>query len=197
MEFAARKALSGRGQQLVIAVAAGALAGAAATVFAAGDGDQSATARLSVEQAADTALKAVPGGRIEGLEVDYDGRNLLWEADVLVGDDTQRELHINARNGRVHADQIDPPDRDAKPGDGTSGLSAQAAALRSARITASQAAQAALATVPATLTSVDFEYHWPEYVWEVDVIAENGQERKLLVDAASGEVARIAGENDG
>ncbi|WP_433463570.1 PepSY domain-containing protein [Spirillospora sp. CA-128828] len=198
MGFTPRKALSGRGPLLVAALTAGALAGSTAAVLAAGGGDrvQPVTARLDIERAARTALKTVPGGRIEGLELDYNGRVLMWEADVLAGDGTSRELHIDARDGRVLSDRLDPPEEgedgddcdDAKPDDGASGPLDHATALRSARITASRAAQAALKEVPGTMSSVDFGYRRTAPAWEIDITAGNGREHKLWVDAATGEV---------
>lgn len=206
MKLAAKQALSRPGPLLVIAVAVGALGGAAATVFAVGDGARGGpvTARVTAQQAAAAALKAVPGGRIEGLEVDYDGRVLRWEADALTGDGTKRELFIDARDGRLIANHIESPKegddkgncKDGKPG-GTSGHPDDATKLRSAKITAARAARTALDTVPGTLTSVDFERRHNEHIWEIDLVDHDNQEHRLLIDPVSGKVrANIAGEDD-
>jgi uncharacterized membrane protein YkoI len=202
------KALSGRGPVLVIAIAASALAGTAATVvttvFADGGDDvrvRPVAPRLDVERAAGIALRTVPGGRIEGLELGHNGRTLIWEADVITTDGTARELHIDSGDGRVVADRLDPPE-EGEDGDdcddGTTGRPDQAAALGSAKITAPRAARAALEEVPGTVAAVDFEYRRTAHVWEVDLTARDGREHKLRVDAATGKViADGPGEDDG
>ncbi|MEU8802867.1 DUF2613 family protein [Spirillospora sp. NPDC048819] len=208
MKFTARNALSRQWLPLAAALVAGTVIGAVTAVAATDrdDDDQRFTTRITARQAADAALKAIPGGHIEGLEVDYDGRSLLWEADVLAVDGAWRELHLDAGDGHVVADQIDRPEvgedgddcDDAKPGGGASVLAAQAAALRSAKITASRAAQIALNEVSGIMTSADFEHRRTAHVWEVDITTDSGTEHKLRVDAASGRIiANIPGEGDG
>lgn len=203
MKFAVKQVLSGRGLLFVAAVA-GALAGATATVLAAGDDtrDGPVTARVTAQQAADAALKAVPGGHIEGLEVEYDGRVLLWEADVRAGDGTKRELHIDARDRRLIGNHVDPPEEDAGEacggtGDGASAQRDEATALRAAKVTAARAARIALATVPGTMTSVDFEQRRTSNLWDVDVAGEDGRDHRLLIHPASGKVmANVVDEDD-
>ncbi|GGV39383.1 hypothetical protein GCM10010182_74740 [Actinomadura cremea] len=204
--MSAGKMVSRQGLSLVAAVVVGVLIGAVTTSVAADrDDDPRFAARVPALQAADTALETVPGGRIEGLEVDYDGGRLVWEADVLAADGTRRELHLDTRDGHVLADQIDRPEageggddcNDTKSGGGASAPAVQAAALRSAKITATQAARVALKEVPGTMTSVDFEYHRTAHAWEIDITADNGTEHKLKVDSASGRlISNIAGEAD-
>lgn len=198
MKFAAGKALSARGPLLVTAVAAGALAGAAASLLVAGDsgGGPAVAARLNLDKAAGAALKKVPGGRIEGLELGYNGRTLAWEADVVARDGSSRELHIDARDGRVLADRLDPPEEgedgddceDLGSGGRATGLPDQVTALRSVEIAATRAARIALDTVPGTMTSVDFEYRPAAPFWDIDITAKDGLEHKLQVDAATGKV---------
>ncbi|QFG20362.1 PepSY domain-containing protein [Actinomadura sp. WMMB 499] len=167
-------------------------------------GDPRFAVRVTALRAADAALKAVPGGHIEGLEVDYDGGRLVWEADVLAADGARRELYLDTRDGHVLADQIDRAEAsvdgddctDGKPGNGESAPAVQAAALRSA-VPAIRAARVALEEVPGTMTSVDFEYHRTAHAWEIDITADDGTEHKLKVDAASGWlISNIAGESD-
>ncbi|MFI0446780.1 PepSY domain-containing protein [Actinomadura sp. 6N118] len=191
MKFAAKNALSGSWPLLVVAAVAGALAGATATGFAAGNDGcvQSVTVRLDIEKAAAAALAAVPGSHIEGLELDYNGRTLIWEADTLARDDTERELHIDACDGRVLSNRIDPPEEGEDKPD-------EAKALRSAKITAIQAARAGAKAVSGIAAAVDFEYRRTRHFWGVDITADNGQEHKLRVDAATGKVTADTVEQD-
>ncbi|MEU6036321.1 PepSY domain-containing protein [Actinomadura sp. NPDC047616] len=201
----ARKVLSGRGL-LVAGLTAGVLAaGGTAAAFAAG-GDDDDTAprapRIGYAQAADAALKAVPGGRIESLELDDDGR-ALWEADVLAGDGVWRDLRVDAGDGRVVSNHVDRPedgddgdDRDdRKEHDGASGRPAQARALQSAKVDAVRAAGAASRSAPGVVTSVEFEHRAAQPVWEVDITGQDGRERELHVDAATGKV--VADDDSG
>ena len=209
MKLAMGKALSGRGPMLAAAVAAGALAGVAGTsvatsVVGTDHGEGQVTARLSIAHAAETALEAVPGGHIEGLELDYNGRVLMWEVDVVAADGAMRELHIDSNERRVLANRLDPPEAGedgdcAGDGDLTPGPSDQAAALRAARISAVQAGRIASEVQPGTVTSVDFEYRPTGPFWEVDITDGDGMAHTLLVDAASGEIVSrgVKEEDDG
>ncbi|MBE1537161.1 PepSY domain-containing protein [Actinomadura algeriensis] len=169
------------------------------------DGDRRFAARVTALRAADTALKTVPGGHIEGLEVDYDGGRLVWEVDVLAVDGAWRELHLDTGDGHVLTDRVDRPEAgedgddciDTEPGDAGSDPAVRTAALRSAKTTALRAARVARKEVPGAVTSVDFEYHRTAYAWEVDITADDGVEHKLKVDAASGGlISHSSGKGD-
>lgn len=203
----AGKKLSGRGL-LVAGLTAGVLAaGGTAAAFAAGGDDDTVpstprtgytqpvgadggaaprSSRIGCAQAAGAVLKAVPGGRIESLELDDDGRS-LWEADVLTSAGAWREVHVDAGDGRVVADRADDPDDD-------SGRSAQA--LRSAKVDAVRAAAAAARTASGTVTSVEFEHRAARSVWEVEITGQDGRERELRVDAATGKVVADDSRDD-
>lgn len=130
------------------------------------DGD-ARPGQISLAQAADAVLKAVPG-KIEELELDH-GR---WEADVLADDGSWRQVVVDAETSAVQGDRVDEEGGE------------NAAELRAAKIDAVGAAKAAARAEPGTVTAVDFE----KTTWEVDVTTAKNVEHELTVDAGTGRV---------
>lgn len=205
-----RRMFTGR-RLLVALVAAGVVAGGGATAFAAADADgrdggrdggqvapagagpavaesPSATPSgepsggpVTVLDAAAAALKAAPG-KIDEIELD-DG---VWEVEILADNGRWRDLKVDAGSGKVLSDRADDDDDDD-----------DAAALRKAKLTASDAAEAALKAAPGTVTAVEFDEDDGRLVWEVEVKGEDGNERELEVNASSGKVAFDDDDDDG
>lgn len=200
-----RRMFTGR-RLLVALVAAGVVAGGGATAFAAAnadgrdggrDGGQVAPAvaespsaapsgepsggPVTVLDAAAAALKAAPG-KIDEIELD-DG---VWEVEILADNGRWRDLKVDAGSGKVLSDRADDDDDDD-----------DAAALRKAKLTASDAAEAALKAAPGTVTAVEFDEDDGRLVWEVEVKGEDGNERELEVNASSGKVAFDDDDDDG
>ncbi len=205
-----RRMFTGR-RLLVALVAAGVVAGGGATAFAAanaggqgdgqGDGQvapagagpavaesPSATPSgepsggpVTVLDAAAAALKAAPG-KIDEIELD-DG---VWEVEIVADNGRWRDLKVDAGSGKVLSDRADDDDDDD-----------DAAALRKAKLTASDAAEAALKAAPGTVTAVEFDEDDGRLVWEVEVKGEDGNERELEVNASSGKVAFDDDDDDG
>lgn len=202
MKIDARRMVTGRGL-LATVVAAGVLVGGGTTaaVAAAHDDGPSASATpstgaspsddrpeaeapktaVSIGQAADAALKAVPGTVAE-IELDDEHGRTAWEIDVLAANGDRRDLTVDSGTGRVLTNRAD--DRDDDDGDDD----ADPAALRKAKVTAPAAADAALKAVPGRVTSADFEHEHGKAVWEVDVAGRDGAEHEITVDAATGKV---------
>ncbi len=205
-----RRMFTGR-RLLVALVAAGVVAGGGATAFAAAnadgrdggrDGGQVAPAGagpavaespsatpsgepsggpVTVLDAAAAALKAAPG-KIDEIELD-DG---VWEVEIVADNGRWRDLKVDAGSGKVLSDRADDDDDDD-----------DAAALRKAKLTASDAAEAALKAAPGTVTAVEFDEDDGRLVWEVEVKGEDGNERELEVNASSGKVAFDDDDDDG
>ncbi|MFI0355898.1 PepSY domain-containing protein [Actinomadura sp. 9N407] len=177
---------------LITVAAAGVLvAGGAATAYAGENDDRgdvrAADVKVTAEQAASAALKAVPGGKIESLELDDDDDDngkAAWEADVLTGN-TWRDVVVDATTGkatvRTDKDDDDQDDRD------------DAKALNAAKIDATQAARTALQTAKGTVTSVELD---DGDAWQVEVTGTDGKERELDVNATSGKVTANTVDDD-
>ncbi|MFI0406823.1 PepSY domain-containing protein [Actinomadura sp. 3N508] len=197
MRFDPRRFVSGRGL-LVTVVAAGVIAGGgAATAFAAHDDGPGtpaspsggASPETSVTEAAAAALKAVPG-TIEEIELDGDDGRRTWEVDVLAGNGGLRDVRVDPRTGEILSN------RAARPDDADDDDRDPSTALRKAKVSAAEAATAALKAVPGTVTSVDFEREDGRSGWEVDVTGRDGIERELFVDAATAKVGTDGTDED-
>ncbi|TDB80696.1 peptidase M4 [Actinomadura sp. KC216] len=197
MRIDPRRFVSGRGL-LVTVVAAGVIAGGgAATAFAAHDdgpgtptppsGGAAPGASVTAAEAAAAALKAAPG-TIEEMELD-DGRR-AWEVDLLAGTGGWREVRVDSGTGKILFN------RAARPDDDDDDDRNVPTALRKAKVSASEAAQAALKAVPGAVTSVDFEQEDGRSGWEVDVTGRDGAEHELIVDAATAKVVTDKAEQD-
>lgn len=173
---------------VIASVAAAALVTGGTAVAVAGTQSSSPAARsaspaaastgASLTQAADAALKAVPG-TLDSIDRDH-GR---WEADVLGKDGKWHEVTLDA-NGKVIDQHVD---RDTDPED-----AAEAKALRNADVSAIEAARKA--APQSTVTSVEFDGDRTP-VWEVETV-KNHKERDLTVDAHSGKVTQAPADDD-
>ncbi|MFI6651501.1 PepSY domain-containing protein [Streptomyces sp. NPDC050529] len=167
---------------VIAAVTAAVLVGggaATAVAFADDDGGaaDSGTARVSVGEAAASALRAVPGTVTEA-ELDDEDGGLVWELDVYGSDKVWHDVTVDAGSGKVvgkhTSDDNDDRDRHAP---------------RSAPVTLDRAAAAATGVSPGTVTSVELEGRSGGAVhWEVDVRGKDGRAHGLNVDAQSARV---------
>ncbi|MFF1417215.1 PepSY domain-containing protein [Streptomyces sp. NPDC058280] len=137
------------------------------------DGVVATRTGLTASDAAAAALKKYPGA-VASVERDDDGsdRTSRWEVELLGTDNRWHELKVDAVTGAVRTDgrHDDDDDRDDR------------AALRGAKVDARQAAAAALASVPGTVTSVDLDDDHKSR-WEVDVRGKDGRTHELNVHA--------------
>lgn len=158
---------------------------ATAVAFADDDGREAgggAAARVSVGDAASSAVRSVPGTVTE-TELDDEDGALVWELDVYGSDKVWHDVTVDADDGKVlgkHTDD-DNDDRDRH-------------APRSAAVTLDAAVAAALKEHPGTVTSVELDGHRGDghrgeaVRWEVDVRGKDGKEHELNVDAKSAAV---------
>ncbi|MEU1432710.1 PepSY domain-containing protein [Streptomyces sp. NPDC005786] len=171
-------------RKIVIAAVTAAVlvAGTAATAvaFADDDGrdaDRGAAARVSVGDAASSAVRAVPG-TVTGAELDDEDGAVVWELDVYGSDKITHDVTVDAGDGKVlgkHASD-DNDDRDRR-------------APRPAPVTLDAAVAAALKESPGTVTSIELDGREGGAThWEVDVRGEDGKEHEMDVDAKSAAV---------
>ncbi|MFE7748911.1 PepSY domain-containing protein [Streptomyces sp. NPDC057428] len=159
---------------------------------AAGSPGTPGKARISVDEAVDAALKAVPGTVTEAeLDDDDDDRDrAVWELDVYGSDRTRNDVKVDARSGKVLSERKDDDndDRDRH-------------APRRAGVSLDAAVRAALADRPGTVTSVDLDDDGEDGGeaaphWDVDVTGEDGGGHELHVDAKSGKVTADRADDD-
>lgn len=149
------------------------------------DAREARAAKTAAPEAAAAALQAVPGTVTE-LGLDTRKGGLVWETDVLGKDGKSYDLTVDAGNGKVlnkHTDRDDDAD----------GRNA-AKDLKGKASTAAEAARAA--GTNGSVTSVDLEDDGSRAVWEVETVGENGTEREVAVDAATGKVTQLQSDDD-
>ncbi|MYV53778.1 PepSY domain-containing protein [Streptomyces sp. SID3212] len=148
--------------------------------------DRSGTTPTAVtaSEAAAAALRKYPGA-VSSVDRD-DDRGSVWEVEVLGVDGRWREVRIDA------AGTVRPDDRrdDGRHDDGDDDRENrdERAALRAATVDAQEAAAAALASVPGTVTSVDLDDDFAS-AWDVGVRGKDGRTHELTVHTKSGQVA--------
>ncbi|WP_432145911.1 PepSY domain-containing protein [Streptomyces sp. bgisy084] len=148
------------------------------------DRREARAAKVSAPDAAAAALKAVPG-TVSGLDLDVDRAGLVWEADVLGKDGKWHEVTLDAGNARVLNQRIDHDDDDDAD---------ERAALRNAHTDAASAARTA--APHGTVTSVDLDDDRGKAVWEVETLAKDGKEHKLVVDPQSAKLSAVPAQAD-
>lgn len=137
------------------------------------------TARVTVGDAVEAAVRAVPGTVTEAELDDEDGR-LVWELDVYGSDKAWHDVTVDPGNGKVlgkHVDRDDDGDRHAP---------------RKTSVSLDEAVDAALRSVPGTVTSIELDDHdgrsGRAVHWEVDVRGKDGREHERNVDAKTAKV---------
>ncbi|MFJ2649679.1 PepSY domain-containing protein [Streptomyces sp. NPDC087420] len=156
--------------------------------------DRSSTATIpaagapgTASEAAAAALKKYPGA-VSSVDRD-DDRGSVWEVELLGKDGRWHELRIDAA-GTVRAD-----DRHDDDGDDDRENRDERAALGAATVDAQEAAAAALASVPGTVTSVDLDDDHAS-AWDVDVRGKDGRTHELTVHTKTGQVAAARTTDD-
>ncbi|WGD38518.1 PepSY domain-containing protein [Lysinibacter sp. HNR] len=129
---------------------------------------------LDALRAIDVALTATPGAVVElGLEQER-GRQ-VWEVGILRTDNTGVELYVDRESGdilretplRLSREQTTAP-----------------------AVTAHQAIETAVQTIPGRVVYLDLDSHRSNIVWEVIVQADSGSLFELYINAATGEVVK-------
>ncbi|MBL1102223.1 PepSY domain-containing protein [Streptomyces coffeae] len=144
------------------------------------------TARVTLSDAAATALKAVPG-TLSSIDLDDDARTAAWDAEILGKDGKWHEVTVDASSGTVLNQRVDRAETDDANDAG------ERTTLKKAEVSAVEAARKA-ATGGGTVTSVDLDDdHAP--TWEVEVV-KNHKEHDLTVDPQTGKVTRTASDDD-
>ena len=75
--------------------------------------EMAATAKVTIEQAIKTALEKVPGKVVEA-ELEKKHNTLLWEVEVVTGENRVMEVHIDAESGAVIEVEEEKPEKDMK-----------------------------------------------------------------------------------
>ncbi|MFA7765442.1 PepSY domain-containing protein [Streptomyces sp. NRRL S-448] len=134
-----------------------------------------ARADVTAEQALAAALKDYPGV-VESL--DRDGN--IWHVDVITKDGKgHAELEVDAATGKVSRQNVDT---DENPGEHKG--------LLAAKITAGQAAKAAVAAHPGTAWTVEWDSgdNGQAPYWHVEVKSSDGKTWNASVDPTTGKV---------
>ncbi|MEY2228683.1 PepSY domain-containing protein [Streptomyces sp. BF23-19] len=163
---------------VVLLTAAPVATAATASADSARTAPASAAARadVSAEQAIAAALKNYPGV-VESL--DRDGN--IWHVDVITKDGKgHAELEVDAATGKVSRESVD---KDENPGEHKG--------LLAAKITAAQAAKAAVAAHPGTTWTVEWDSDddsGKTPYWHVEVKGSDGKTWNGSVDPTTGKV---------
>jgi uncharacterized membrane protein YkoI len=75
--------------------------------------EMAATAKVTIDQAIKTASEKVPGKVVEAeLEKKHD--KLVWEIEIVTGENKLMEVHIDAESGDVIDVEEEKPEKDTK-----------------------------------------------------------------------------------
>lgn len=77
--------------------------------------EMAATAKVTIDQAIKTASEKVPGKVVEA-ELEKKHGTLVWEVEVVTGENKVMEVHIDAESGAVIEVEEEKPEKDMKRG---------------------------------------------------------------------------------
>ncbi|MGW5677192.1 PepSY domain-containing protein [Streptomyces sp. NPDC003860] len=164
---------------IATAVAAALLTGGAYTAVAATDDPSAAKVptKVTVEDATKAALAEVPG-TVESVDLDDD--NGGWDVEIRGTDGRESEVRVDAESGKVSVTERDDADDDDRDDD-RDDRDGRDDAPKGVKVTSQQAADAALALHPGTVTEIDFD----DDGWDVEVRGKDGKEHDVKVNATT------------
>ena len=92
---------------------AGALACAPAVFAAETQAQLQKEAKISMEKARATAMKKVPGGKIESAELEREHGKLIYSFDIKTNKPGLTEVNVDAKNGKVVSSKHETPAAEA------------------------------------------------------------------------------------
>lgn len=154
----------------------------------AGSPASSAGAMTSLDDAAQTALKEVPGGTLISIETESDGD--AWEVQVVTDDGIEHEINISMSKGTV----IGKPMTKTEDAQDRKKHQDRVAA---ATLDYKEAAGKLRDAVPnARIVELNLDSERGQTVWEGDLVDDGGTKHAVAVDAATGDVVKNAVDSD-
>lgn len=135
--------------------------------------------KLTLEEAMETATRAVPG-RVVEMELESDnGAHLRYEAEVLSTNQERVEVWVDAMTGQAqtHKNKGKARDRDVQR-------------ANSVRLDARQAVDKATAHTPGRAIKMELDERRGKTIYQVDVLQPDYTVMELELDAADGRVLR-------
>ncbi|MEU3887093.1 PepSY domain-containing protein [Streptomyces sp. NPDC029041] len=141
------------------------------------DAARAASADVTASEAIASALKHTSGTVVSAeLDDEDDGDKVIWNVDVLSGDNTWHSVSVDPSSGKVLGSQTDDEDDTAQV----------RAALKGSSVTAEQAAKAAAGK--GVVTSVGLDEDGKNKSWEAETRKSGGAEQDWKIDLKSGKV---------
>lgn len=142
---------------------------------------QAITSQLQVnlEQAIGHATQAVPGKVLDIELDDGDGTGPRYEVEILTPAGDSVEVWVNGASGQASQHENDGK---AKRKD--------VQRAQTAKITITQAVQAALAHTPGRAVKAELDSHWGTTTYQVDVLQADHTVMEVKLDAADGKAIR-------
>ncbi|MFF6953635.1 PepSY domain-containing protein [Streptomyces iakyrus] len=132
---------------------------------------------VTAPEAIASALKHTSGTVVSAeLDDEDDSGKVVWNVDVLSGDNTWHSVSVDPSNGKVLGSQTDDEDDTAQV----------RAALKGSSVTAEEAAKAAAGK--GVVTSVGLDEDGKDKSWEAETRTSGGAEQDWKIDLASGKI---------
>ncbi|MFF9121088.1 PepSY domain-containing protein [Streptomyces massasporeus] len=139
--------------------------------------EKTVSADVTASEAIASALKHTSGTVVSAeLDDEEDGDKVVWNVDVLSGDNTWHSVSVDPANGKVLGSHTDDEDDTAQV----------RAALKGSSVTAEEAAKAAAGK--GVVTSVDLDDDGKNTSWEAETRKSGGAEQDWKIDLTSGKV---------
>ena len=135
--------------------------------------------QVSLEQALQNAVQAVPGSVIDIELDDGDGQGVRYEAEVITPLGESMEIWVDGTSGQVRTHESNGK---AKRKD--------IERMQAAKIDMQQAIRAATTHVPGNAVKAQLDNHWGTVTYQVDVLQPDFTVMEVKVDASNGNVLR-------
>ncbi|MEU4226462.1 PepSY domain-containing protein [Nonomuraea sp. NPDC026600] len=135
-----------------------------------------------LEEVGQAALKAVPGSTLVSMETEENGS--LWEVRVVDAKGTEHQMDVESGTAKV----VSGPSAED---DGSKDKAKDLDRIKAAKLDYRQAADKIATAVPGgRITELNLDSHRDKIVWEVEVVASDGNKQNMTVDAIDGKVTK-------
>ena len=153
-------------------------------------------AKITEAEATKIALEKVPG-IVKAVELENeDGKN-VYGFDIVAKDGSQQEVKIDAQTGKVAKVEADHEEKNGKERDDEENdVQIPAELAKQAKITEAAATKIALEKVPGTVKAVELEDENGTIVYGFDIVAKDGSQQEVKIDAQTGKVAKVEADHE-
>jgi uncharacterized membrane protein YkoI len=153
-------------------------------------------AKITETEATKIALEKVPG-TVKAVELEDENGTIVYGFEIVAKDGSQQEVKIDAQTGKVAKVEADHEEKKGEERDSEENdVQNQVELAKQAKITETEATKIVLEKVPGTVKAVELEDEDGTIVYSFEIIAKDGSQQEVKIDAQTGKVAKVEADHE-